>query len=606
MLNTARAHELLQELANDNHSEVREIAQQALNARNSNQYETEQRSTGTGSSSTREQNEDSTKEADLRFIRSPPDVDFGDVAGMDDLKQRLRQDIIEPFCGDSVAMEALDVTAETGILLHGTPGTGKTHMAKCLAGELDIKYAEIDIGDLESKFLGEGVENIKRLFEEARDQQPAVVFIDELDAIAADRDSSSGMHEDKKRMVNQLLQEVSSANDTDVDVLVLAATNRPDVVDDAMLRSGRFGTKIEIPLPDADSRWAIFEHELPDAHEQITRERFVQETSSFTASDVVDVIDRAGRRAATRSTNNNQQPQITEEDIFAAIEALSDEQSRIGDYIEASPDVAFDDIVGMGGLKDVLYDRIIDPLEHPDEYEEFGINVERGFLLYGPPGTGKTHIARCLAGELDVNYVRVSASDLVSKWIGEGAQNVADLFEEARAHQPTLAFIDEIDAIAGDRNRHQTNSERQMVNQLLDEISQVMDHDDDVIVVGATNRLNAVDDALLRAGRLGEQIKIPAPNAETRIKLFESQIGAPFGDLDGTWIAEQTEGFVASDVVELAEETGRVALRRSRDDGEPDHILQADIDVALEKMDRSQQSSRSESLEPDASSEVWD
>jgi len=560
---------------------------------------------GTGSSSTREQNEDSTTEADLRFIRSPPDVDFGDVAGMGDLKQRLRQDIIEPFCGDSVAMEALDVTAETGILLHGPPGTGKTHIAKCLAGELDINYAEIDVGDLESKFLGEGVENIKRLFEEARDQQPAVVFIDELDAIAADRDSTSGMHEDKKRMVNQLLQEVSSTNDADDDVLVLAATNRPDSIDDAMLRSGRFGTKIEIPLPDGDSQWSIFQHELPDAHEQISRERFLQETSGFTASDVVELVDRAGRTAANRSTNNDQQPKITEEDVFAAIEELSEEQSRVGDYIEASPDVAFEDIVGMNGLKDVLFDRIIDPLDHPEEYEEYGISVERGFLLYGPPGTGKTHIARCLAGELDVNYVRVSASDLVSKWIGEGAQNVADLFAEARAHQPTLIFIDEIDTIAGDRSGHQTNSERQMVNQLLDEISQVMDRDDEVIVVGATNRLTAVDDALLRAGRLGEQIKIPAPNAETRVKVFEAYIGAPFGDLDGTWIAEQTEGFVASDVVELAEETGRVALRRSRNDGEPDHILQEDVETALKKMNRTQQPQH-ESPEPDASSEVWD
>jgi len=590
MLDTSYSRELLQELANDNRPDVRETAQQGLEGTRE-QNALHQRSNGNRPASTEE---------DPRFIRSPPDIDFDDIAGMDDLKQRFRQDIIEPFHTESAAMEVLDVEAETGILLHGPPGTGKTHIAKCLAGELGVNYAEIDVGDLESKYLGEGVENIKKLFEEARTHQPTVVFIDEIDAIAADRDSPSGMHEDTKRMVDQLLQEISSTNEADDDILILAATNRPDGVDDAMLRSGRYGTKIEIPLPDAESRWAIFQHELPEAHAPIPRERFVDETSGFTASDIVDIVDRAGRRAANRSSNQ-QQPQITEADVFEAIEDIDEEQSRTGNYIESPPNVDFDDIVGMDGLKDELYDRVLDPLKHPEEYEEYGISVERGFVLYGPPGTGKTHIAKCLAGELEVNYIQLSAADIVSKWIGESAQNFAEVFEEARTHQPTVVFIDEIDALAGERSYQQTNSEHQMVTQLLDDISDVMDQDEEVIIIGATNRLDSVDDALLRAGRLGEHIKIPAPDAETRIKLFEAYIEADLGSLEGTWIAKQTEGFVASEVVALAEETARAALRRSREGNEPDHILQDDVETALEKMDRTQQST-----DTPPSPDMWD
>ncbi|MFP8957679.1 AAA family ATPase [Natrialbaceae archaeon A-CW3] len=571
-LDSNYAKQVLRELADDNHPGVHEIARNTLASGNHGSSE---------EGSTTDDTPSSSESQTLEFISNPPNMDFDDIAGMDDLKARLQKNIIDPFTGDSSAYEKFGVGAETGVLLHGPPGTGKTHIAQCIAGELDANYAQIDVGDIESKWIGEGVENISQLFAEVRQSQPAVVFIDEIDAIAADRNTESNMHENQKRQVNQLLQEVSNISPED-EILVIAATNRPENVDNAMKRPGRFDSKIEVPKPDPDARWAILHHELPGDTEPIPRERFVRETSGFSSSDIIETVNRAKRKAANRQNESGEQTEINIHDVFDAVSEIADEQSSMGTYIQDPPQIDFDDVVGMSTLKDELHERVIDPLENPEDYEKFGLSVEHGFLLYGPPGTGKTYISKALAGELGINYIEAKAGDIVSKWIGQGAENVQEMFEEACEHQPTLVFIDEIDALASDRGMGgQSKSERQMVNQFLEELSSIDQNDDDVVVIGATNRLDDIDDAMMRAGRLGETIEVPPPDAKTRVELFKAHLEAPCGSFNEQWLAQQTENLVASDMERLASDAARAALKRSRKDGEEEKVIQQDLENVL-------------------------
>jgi len=582
-LQSEHAVERLQHLAEDNHPEVREMANEALQNLVGGSQADDQRPPEPNAPGS-EQNGQGDGGAELEFISNSPDVDFDDIAGMESLKSRLQRTVIDPFDTDSEAYSKFGVGSESGILLHGPPGTGKTHIATCLAGELGANYAGIDVGDIESKWLGEGVENIKQLFEEAHSSQPALIFIDEIDALGADRGSDSNMHEDKKKMVNQLLQELSDIEPED-DLLVIAATNRPDDVDEAMLRSGRFDSKIEVPKPDKEARWEIFRHQLTGPSESIGEDRFVRETSGFSASDIVEVGRRAARKAAVRQKETERETKITEEDVFESVAQVADEKSEVGKFIRNPPEIDFDDVVGMETLKEELHEKVIDPLENPEHYEEFGLGVENGFLLYGPPGTGKTYVSKALAGELDVNYIEAKAGDLASKYIGEGAENVQEMFAEAKENQPTLVFIDEIDALATDRqSARQSKSERQMVNQFLEELSDINDEDADVIVIAATNLVEEVDDAMLRSGRLGEKIEVPPPDAETRAALFEAHLSAPSERIDSQWIAEQTSGFVASDMARLADETARAAMKRYRNNAGSEKVTRLDVETALENV----------------------
>ena len=573
-----QAIDALKHLSQDNNADVRQEAQEALQkhlGRNdSGPQAQEATNTSNGPSH--------TDSADYKFIRDAPDQTFEDVAGMDDLKQRLHETVIEPLEGDS-AYEKFGVGSDSGILFHGPPGTGKTHIARCLAGELGSSFADIDVGDMESKWLGEGVENIEQLFNEARENQPCVIFIDEIDALATDR-SSGSQHDDKKKMVNQLLQELSDI-DIDDDIVVIAATNRPDAIDEAMLRSGRFDSKIEIPNPNNEARWKIFNKKLTAPSEEIDRDRFVHATQGFTAADIVELVNRAARTAAKREHDTGENTRVTENDVFASIDKIASERGSVGEFVRNPPGINFADVVGMGTLKDDLENKVIDPIENPDRYEEFGLGIEHGFLLYGPPGTGKTYISKALAGELGITYIEAKAADLVSKYIGEGAENVQKMFAEARQNAPCLVFIDEIDALAGDRSAgNQHKSERQMVNQFLEEISTINEEEHEVVVIAATNRPADIDDAMLRSGRLGEQIEVPPPERDTRIRLYEAHLDAPQGDIDTEWLGEITEGFVASDMQQLANESARIAMQRYRDEGGPKKVGQAEIEAAIKRM----------------------
>ena len=578
---------ILKNLLNDSRAEVRQRANEALSHRQGQQSGS---SNSEGAAGSTEDTSTGADSLDDDLIRSPPDMDFDDVAGMEDLKMKLRERVIDPFSGEG-AYADFGVGSESGVLLHGPPGTGKTHMAKCLAGELDINYLEGGVGDVESQWLGEGVENITNIFDQARRNQPVLIFLDEFDALAPER-SSRDQHSNEKKQVNALLQEFSDLGDDD-DILVVAATNNADAIDDAMLRTGRLDSKIKVPKPDGEARVGIFHHHLSapivsDTDLDIDTE-VKQRTTGCTGSDMERIANQAARSAAKRQSGTagagDRPLGIEWRDIEQAIESVAKESGGVGQYVERPPDMSFDDAAGMEDLKATLREKIINPLDDPEIYEQFGVGIEHGFLFYGPPGAGKTHMAKCLAGEMDVSFINAKAGDLVSKWIGQPAKNVQAMFSEARENQPCLVFIDEIDGLAGRRNSGgQQKSERQMVNQFLEEVGSISDNDDDVIVIGATNTPNDVDEALLRSGRLGEKIEVGRPDAEARVAIFKQHLDAPSEDLDYDRIAEMTGGLVSSDMERVAENAARGALKQTQTSGEFRPVSQHDVEDAIERV----------------------
>lgn len=523
----------------------------------------------------------------LEFFGRPPLNTFDDIAGMKEIKQRIQREIIEPFSESRDVYEKFGVGGERGILFYGPPGTGKTHISTCIAGELRVNYADVSASELISQKVGGGVENIQRLFREAYENQPALIFLDELDAIGKTRDSNS-MHESQERMVTALIKALSKIDES-VDILVIGATTRADVLDGALTRTGRFDRKIRIPKPDGESRWAIFKHHLTGPNGPIPKDEFIQRSKGLSASDLVAVQQKAGWRAAHRE---KQLPdtRVVATDVYRAINEVKREKSHTSRFITSPPETTFDDVVGMEDLKETLKSKIIQNVQTPDVYEEFDVHTTHGFLLYGPSGTGKTHISKALAGELDINYINADTGDLVSKWVGEASENVQHMFREARNNQPVLMFIDEIDALASDRqaSNAQTKSERQMVNQFLKELSDVHDRGDDVYVISATNTPNQVDPAMLQAKRLGEQIEVPAPDAETRLGLFKHYTrNAPKTDIDDDWIVEQSEGMVSSDMEQLANEAALIAVRRIQTgNGGPEKITQRDVEQAFNTLNK--------------------
>lgn len=528
-------------------------------------------------------------------VHPPPDIDFGNVAGLDKVKRELKAEIVEPFLDPR--FDEYDIGKANGVLLYGPPGTGKTHVATALAGELGYNFFEIEGGRLRESQLGGTQENIARVFESARTHQPCVVFFDELDSIAPERDGR--LHQSRAEAVNELLRYIGEINERNEDVVVIGATNRPDSVDDALKRTGRFDTRIKIGMPNEATRVAILEHELRQFDGRVESvwldpeflDEFVEATSNFAASDIVEVVE-AAQRASLRRTGRDEPPQITADLLLEQVDETDEKQEAdtAGEFLTETPEIDFSDVGGMDETKARLEETLLDPLENPDMYEQYGLEISNGVLLYGPPGTGKTYLSRALAGEAGCSFLPITASDIVSKWIGEAAQNIQDLFEKARDVAPAIVFVDEIDAIARSRGGlNMSNSEQQAVNELLAQISEL--DDDDVFVVGTTNRLDIVDEAVTRAGRLGETIEVPPPDRKARIAILQQQLSdRPLTGETIDWkkIGELTETdagtapYVAADLAKIADEAARAAMQEAEDEIIP--IAQSHIEQAVENV----------------------
>jgi transitional endoplasmic reticulum ATPase len=529
-----------------------------------------------------------TKVSDLTKV---PDVTYEDIGGLEEEIHKIREMVELPMKHPEV-FDKLGVQPPKGVLLYGPPGTGKTMLAKALANEINANFSVINGPEIMSKYYGESEQNLRNVFVEAEKNAPAIVFIDEIDAIAPKREESKG--EVERRVVSQLLTLMDGLKGRGK-VVVIGATNIENAIDPALRRPGRFDREIEIGVPDEKGRKEILEihtRSMPLA-EDFNREDLARITHGYVGADLEALCKEAAMKALRRHV-----PEITGKDVKISSELLNElivtqqdfldayhevEPSGMREALVEVPDVHWTDIGGLESVKQQMKEAIEWPLKYPESYKRVGIKPSTGVLLYGAPGTGKTLIAKAVANESDANFIAVRGPELISKWVGESERGIRKVFKRARQVAPTIIFFDEIDAIAGSRGEEVgTKVTERIVNQLLSEMDGI-EKLDKVIVIAATNRPDILDSALLRPGRFDSIVKIPMPSKEERFEILKVHTREmPLADgVDLEKIAEETKDYSGADIAALAKEAGMNAIRESL---EADTVTQAHFDAALKKV----------------------
>ncbi|WP_135661759.1 AAA family ATPase [Halorhabdus rudnickae] len=503
----------------------------------------------------------------------PGAVTYEDIGGLDEELDRVRE-MIELPLSDPDVFDRLGITPPKGVLLYGPPGTGKTLIAKAVANEVDAYFESISGPEIVSKYKGESEQQLRAAFERAEESAPSILFIDEIDSIAGARDDDADM---ENRVVAQLLTLMDGLAERG-QVAVIGATNRVDSVDPALRRGGRFDREIEIGVPDRDGRREILEvhtRGMP-LSEGVDLDRLAGQMHGFVGADIATAATESAMAALRRERDR---PTVTREDFKRALSGV--EPSAMRAYVAESPEVDFEDVGGLGDTKDTLRETVEWPLEYGPLFEATETEPLTGVLLHGPPGTGKTLLARALAGESGVNFIRVAGPELLDRYVGESEKAVRELFERARQTAPTIVFLDEIDAIAARRGDSQEVTER-VVSQLLTELDGAA-ADPNLVVLAATNRRDAIDPALLRPGRLESHVKVPPPNqAGRRAILAIHTDGKPLGenvDLDA--IAAETEGFSGADMDALVRDASLRAIREIATANDPEAANEHAGDVTI-------------------------
>ncbi len=494
-------------------------------------------------------------------LRGVPQVTYEDIGGLKDEIQKVREMIELPLRHPEI-FEKLGVEAPKGVLLYGPPGTGKTLLAKAVANESNAHFISISGPEIMSKFYGESEARLREIFKEAREKAPTIVFIDEIDSIAPKREEVTG--EVERRVVSQLLS-LMDGLEARGKVIVIAATNRPNAIDPALRRPGRFDREIEIKVPDKKGRFEILQ--IHTRHMPLTQEVDLEKISAvthgFVGADVEYLCKEAAMKTLRRMLpelkieEDKLQPeflnrlQVTMEDFENALKDVYPSAMREV-YLE-TPDVRWTDIGGLESIKKELQEAVEWPLKYPDLYTTIGYSMPKGVLLYGPSGTGKTLLAKSVATESEANFISVRGPELLSKWVGESERGVREVFRRARQASPCVIFFDEIDALAPVRGLGGDSmvTER-VVSQLLTELDGIQSLAG-VVVLAATNRMDMVDPALLRAGRFDKLLYIPSPDKEARRSILEIHIKHKpvAADLDIGRVAEMTEGFSGADLTSV-------------------------------------------------------
>ncbi len=525
------------------------------------------------------------------FMPSTIKVNFSSVAGANDAKQELK-DIVD-FLKNPEKYRRLGAKIPRGVLLVGEPGNGKTLLAKAVAGEANCPFFSITGSDFIEVFVGVGAARVRDLFAQARKHAPSIIFIDEIDAIGRQRGSGfGGGHDEREQTLNQLLTEMDGFDSSNASVIILAATNMPDVLDKALLRPGRFDRRIDVPFPDTDSREQILKiHAKAIKLDQaVDLKKIAQETAGFSGADLANLINKA----AINASKNNQE-MVTEKDIIDAHKMLLQSQNSVGAtsnpltkgnstakvFMPSQIKVSFKDVAGVVEAKEELQE-VIDFLKNPEKYRRLGAKIPRGVLLVGEPGNGKTLLAKAVAGEANCPFFNVSGSEFVEMYVGVGASRVRDLFTQARKHKPSIIFIDEIDAVGSHRiGGHAGNEERnQTLNQLLIEMDGFESEFSSIIIIGATNRMDKLDKALMR--RFTRQVEVPYPDLQSRHAILKVHSQAlKFDDsVDLSKLARGTPGFSGASLANLLNEAALLAAKR--DDNSL--ISQHDIDLSRDKV----------------------
>ncbi|MHB2036898.1 MAG: CDC48 family AAA ATPase [Nitrososphaerales archaeon] len=494
-------------------------------------------------------------------LRGVPQVTYEDIGGLKDEIQKVREMIELPLRHPEI-FEKLGVEAPKGVLLYGPPGTGKTLLAKAVANESNAHFISISGPEIMSKFYGESEARLREIFKEAREKAPTIVFIDEIDSIAPKREEVTG--EVERRVVSQLLS-LMDGLEARGKVIVIAATNRPNAIDPALRRPGRFDREIEIKVPDKRGRFEILQ--IHTRHMPLTQdvdlEKLSAVTHGFVGADLEYLCKEGAMKTLRRMLpelkleEDKLQPeflnrlQVTMDDFENALKDVMPSAMREV-YLE-TPDVHWRDIGGLETVKKELQEAVEWPLKYPDLYTAIGYSMPKGILLYGPSGTGKTLLAKSVATESEANFISVRGPELLSKWVGESERGVREVFRRARQASPCVIFFDEIDALAPVRGLGGDSmvTER-VVSQLLTELDGIQALNG-VVVLAATNRMDMVDPALLRAGRFDKLLFIPPPDKPARKQILDIQVmHKPISkELDLERVAEMMDGFTGADITSV-------------------------------------------------------
>src|SRR5512136_333105 len=504
--------------------------------------------------------------------RSVPSVVYEDIGGLKPVITKVREMIELPLKHPEL-FDRLGIDPPKGVLLHGPPGTGKTMLAKAVANESDAYFISINGPEIMSKYYGESEKALRDLFEEAEKNTPAIIFLDELDSIAPKRGEVTG--EVERRVVAQLLSLMDGLKERK-NVIVIVSTNRPEALDMALRRPGRFDREIELGVPDYEGRMEIFQihtRGMPLA-DDLNIDEFAELTYGFVGADIAAVTREAAMNSLRRilSEINLDEPTIPrevldklivhKEDFEAAMREV--QPSALREIMVEVPNVSWEDIGGLEDVKQLLVEAVEWPLRNAESFRRIGIEAPKGILLYGPPGTGKTMLAKAVANESESNFITVKGSALLSKWYGESEKRVEEIFRRAKQVAPSIIFLDELDALVPIRggSMGEPHATERIVNQLLSEMDG-LEELRGVVVIGATNRPDIIDPALLRPGRFDELIMVPVPDIEARRKIFDVHLKkAPLSDdVNIKELVESTNQYTGADIAALIREAGRAALR---------------------------------------------
>ena len=540
-----------------------------------------------------------------------PRISYEDIGGLTDEIKKVREMIELPLRYPEL-FERLGVEAPKGVLLHGPPGTGKTLLARAVASETNANFASISGPEIMSKFYGESEGRLREIFEQAQENAPSIIFIDELDSIAPKREEVTG--EVEKRVVSQLLALMDGLQSRGK-IVVIGATNRPNALDPALRRPGRFDREIEIGVPNKDGRLQILQihtRGMPLAKD-VDLAHLASVTHGFVGADLEALTKESAIHALRRILPeiDFEAESVPAEILNKIIVDMNDfqeslkeiEPSAMREVLVEVPNVKWNDIGGLAEVKEELQEAVEWPLKYPEIFAYMNTSPPKGVLLYGPPGTGKTMLAKAVANESEANFISIKGPEVLSKWVGESEKAVREVFRKARQAAPTIIFFDELDSITPVRGTGLGSSQvtERVISQILTELDG-LEELKDVVVIGATNRLDIVDPALLRPGRFDKLLKIPIPDLEARKDILKIHLNKkPLADdVKIDTLAEKTEGYTGADLAALANTTSMLVIKehitksktleKAKEQLKDLKITMKDFEKTLEKMKPSTQS----------------
>ncbi len=532
-------------------------------------------------------------EKPAKEVKAVPRVTYEDIGGLGTEIKKVREMIELPMKHPEL-FERLGVEAPKGVLLHGPPGTGKTLLAKALASETSSHFQTLSGPEIMSKYYGESEQKLREIFKEAEEEAPSIILIDEIDSIAPKREEVTG--EVERRVVAQILA-LMDGLESRGRVVVIGATNRPDALDPALRRGGRFDREIEIGVPNKESRKEVLQihmREMPLA-EDVDAAKLAEITHGFVGADLAALAREAGMRSLRRilpeldlevesiPAEILNKIEVTNEDFLDALREM--EPSAMREVMVESPNVHWEDIGGLNDVKQELIETVEWPLSYPKLFEHMAAKPPKGIMLYGLPGTGKTLVAKAVATESQANFISIKGPEFLSKWVGESERAVRKTFRLARQAAPTVLFFDEMDSIAPARGSGLGDSHvtERMISQILSEMDG-LEALHNVVVIAATNRPDIIDPALLRPGRFDRMIEIGMPDQEARLEILKIHAAdRPLTeDVNLEDIARRTDGYSGADLAAICDEAVMLAIREYVLGGKP----QEDEEIEKYKIDK--------------------